>query len=63
MVTSKEKTPTGTDKEKTSFIVCNEDETWFLLRAGTLEEAVYQAKNKGKDPRYVIEEKLSTKVR
>ncbi len=63
MVTSKEKVPTDTEDEKTAFIVCSEDESWFLLRAGTLDEAVSQARNKGKEPRYVIEEKLSTKVK
>ncbi|KXA93050.1 hypothetical protein AKJ66_02925 [candidate division MSBL1 archaeon SCGC-AAA259E22] len=63
MVTSKEKASAEVGEEKTAFIVFNDDESWFLLRAETLDEAVSQAKNKGKKPRYVIEEKLSTKVR
>jgi len=63
MVASKERVPADIEKDDTAFIVCNEDKSRFLVRAGTLDEAVSQAKNKGKKPRCVIEEKLSTKVR
>lgn len=63
MVTSKESVPIETEEEKTSFIICNEDKSWFLLKAETMEEAISQARSKGKEPQYVVEEKLCTSAR
>lgn len=63
MVTPKERVPTESREEKTSFIICNEDKSWFLLKAETTDGAIAQAKSRGREPRYVVEEKLSTKVR
>lgn len=63
MVTSKESVSIETEEEKTSFIICNEDESWFLLKAETMEGAISQAKSRGKEPRYAVEEKLCTSAK
>ncbi len=63
MVTSKDSVPIEIEEEKTSFIICNEDKSWLLLKAETMEDAISQAKSRGKKPQYVVEEKLCTSAR
>ncbi|KXA94538.1 hypothetical protein AKJ65_04080 [candidate division MSBL1 archaeon SCGC-AAA259E19] len=63
MVKPKERVPADIEEDKTAFIIYNEDKSWFLLRVETMDEAIAQAKSKGREPRYVVEEKLSTRVR
>lgn len=63
MAKSKESVPIESGEEKTSFIICNEDKSWFLIKAETMDEAISQARDRGKEPRYVVEEKLCTSTR
>jgi len=63
MVASKEDLAINSEGGKTPFIICNKDKSWILLRAETMEEAISKAREEGKEPRYVVEEKLSTSIR
>jgi len=45
------------------FIVCDDKkQTWFLVEAEAVEEAVNIASNKGFEPYFVMERSLATKV-
>jgi len=43
-------------------VLDDKEQTWFLVKAETVQEAIENARNYGFNPYYVVEEKLATKV-
>ncbi|KXA90471.1 hypothetical protein AKJ62_00840 [candidate division MSBL1 archaeon SCGC-AAA259D14] len=53
----------GKKSGRTRFLVLDDKEqTWFIVEADSIEGAADKAREDGREPHYVVEERLATRV-